>query len=619
MFEDTYSSEQVQRIVLNECDGDLNIEAHDEPQIMLFCDEQPRAIKLENGALMIKGVEDDLNIRIPYGLQLIIDSVSGDTSIRGAGEVSLSNANSDVSLAECSGTLRLAEVHSDLQVEDSGSLIISSEVHGEATLRRVGQIELNNVQGDVSIEDAQIVSIRRIHGELSAKRVAGSLRVEAVEGDVSVKDISGEVSIGSANGEALFEGIGQLVAGSVGGDLHARRVAGALRIGNVGGDADVGEVDAQIDIGNVGGDCVLKAAAALLNIGNVGSDLRLSSDFPVGSTTRVHVGGDARIELPNDANVVVKAFVGGEVSGKRGIRGSGPCSFVFGAGAATLSLHVGGDLDLRGGGEPRSTGERWEATGEEFGRGMERWGEEFGRDMERWGEEFGRDMERFGRDIEQAGPGRAEEITRKIEERTREIRERTERAAREAEERARRAEERARRGEERARRHGEHGEHGEERKERVRIVINDREWRFDPERVNQLKERARQAAAEGIAGALEAVERALAGMAIPSSPSAPTPPTPPSPSPVMPMAPMPPVPPIRPMPPMPGATQRVEVEVVDNLTSAEGQMPATGVTVKIPTPAESATLEEQRAAILQMVAEGRITPEEGDLLLESIG
>nr|PZN35591.1 MAG: hypothetical protein DIU80_01445 [Chloroflexota bacterium] len=32
-----------------------------------------------------------------------------------------------------------------------------------------------------------------------------------------------------------------------------------------------------------------------------------------------------------------------------------------------------------------------------------------------------------------------------------------------------------------------------------------------------------------------------------------------------------------------------------------------------------ATPDERRAAILRMVAEGRITPEEGDLLLEALG
>ncbi|MFQ3631930.1 SHOCT-like domain-containing protein, partial [Roseiflexus sp.] len=39
----------------------------------------------------------------------------------------------------------------------------------------------------------------------------------------------------------------------------------------------------------------------------------------------------------------------------------------------------------------------------------------------------------------------------------------------------------------------------------------------------------------------------------------------------------------------------------------------------VTTQSPGATLEEQRAAILRMVAEGRITPEEADLLLEALG
>ncbi|MDZ4719940.1 MAG: hypothetical protein SH847_15930, partial [Roseiflexaceae bacterium] len=143
------------------------------------------------------------------------------------------------------------------------------------------------------------------------------------------------------------------------------------------------------------------------------------------------------------------------------------------------------------------------------------------------------------------------------------------------------------------------------------------------ERIERLKTQARQAAAEGVSGALEAVERALAGIAIP------TPPTPPTP-PVAPMAPTPPVPPVPPVAPVVAHTSvsadsTLNVPVVaDVLIDAPQPLPATGVTVKI-TPAmagehaaPSASLEEQRATILRLVAEGRITPEEGDLLLESL-
>ncbi|MBC8162957.1 MAG: hypothetical protein H7Z42_17250, partial [Roseiflexaceae bacterium] len=43
--------------------------------------------------------------------------------------------------------------------------------------------------------------------------------------------------------------------------------------------------------------------------------------------------------------------------------------------------------------------------------------------------------------------------------------------------------------------------------------------------------------------------------------------------------------------------------------------PATGATVKLATPRNT---EAERAAILQMIADGRLSPEEGDMLLEAL-
>ncbi|HNP73300.1 MAG TPA: hypothetical protein PKK15_19465, partial [Kouleothrix sp.] len=58
--------------------------------------------------------------------------------------------------------------------------------------------------------------------------------------------------------------------------------------------------------------------------------------------------------------------------------------------------------------------------------------------------------------------------------------------------------------------------------------------------------------------------------------------------------------------------------------------PATGQTIRIDSvpagaeapeqaAAEPRDIETERAAILQMVAEGRISPEEGDMLLDALG
>ena len=128
--------------------------------------------------------------------------------------------------------------------------------------------------------------------------------------------------------------------------------------------------------------------------------------------------------------------------------------------------------------------------------------------------------------------------------------------------------------------------------------INDREWRFDAERVERLKQQAREAAKEGLTGALAAIERALAGMGVPPEPGAPEPPRPPT-------------PPDPPQAPATGQTIRI-----DTLDARTGGSPEVEAERQV---AEPPNVEQERAAILQMVAEGRISPDEGDMLLDALG
>ncbi|MGH2507451.1 MAG: SHOCT-like domain-containing protein, partial [Ktedonobacteraceae bacterium] len=123
--------------------------------------------------------------------------------------------------------------------------------------------------------------------------------------------------------------------------------------------------------------------------------------------------------------------------------------------------------------------------------------------------------------------------------------------------------EHAHKAEERARRMGQ-------RAQRTYVRVNEREWQMNPERFNDLVNRATQAAMEGVTGAMEAVEHAVSNLNM--------------------SRPIPPVPPVPPMPPQPHTPL--------------GEQP---------------NVEQEREAILRMIAEGRITPEEGDMLLEGLG
>ncbi len=262
---------------------------------------------------------------------------------------------------------------------------------------------------------------------------------------------------------------------------------------------------------------------AALEVGSVGGDLELQATFPAGSHTRLNVGGDASIELPENANLSIRAAVGGDVTGQSvAFEGGNMISLVYGDGAADLELSVGGDLELRGAGDPRSSTSS--SSWGDFGKEMS----ELGREMGRLGQELGLEIAAA---FQEAGWSQGSEWSKDLK---RKMDEQARRAQRQAEESARKAQKQA----EEAARHG--GEHAS----RVRVRVNDREWRMDPERLERLKDQARRAATEGIVGALEAVEQAIGNLGFPKSPKPPVPPTPPS----------------SPPPPAAGQTSRTENE-----------------------------------------------------------
>ena len=80
---------------------------------------------------------------------------------------------------------------------------------------------------------------------------------------------------------------------------------------------------------------------------------------------------------------------------------------------------------------------------------------------------------------------------------------------------------------------------------------------------------------------------------------------------------MPPAPPSSPPPPTTGQTLRTDTEGVTQREPST-QQTAGGEDVSATSGTEP-DLEQEREAILRMIAEGRISPEEGDMLLEGLG
>lgn len=472
-------------------------------------------------------------------LQLRVDGCGGTVQISGqeGSTIEINGAEAlDAYLQHHGSTLQISGYPSDLQV----------------TLPRRASVELHGIGNNVEV---------RAVAELGAQSLA-SLTARGVGGDVRAAQVK-QITLDSVGGDARIEAGSQTVTiGRIGGNLHVAQ-AEQLSLHTVGGDTQVDEVGQLLKLGQTGGQLRLRwrSGGQLLGEGNVSGS----------------VGGEVRLELPETAALTLSAIVGGGLEGSGSgwelRRGPGRHQLIFGEGGGQLRLVVGGELQVRGGTEPRQ---------ESFG-GMP-WGGEW----DEWRgamDGFGQEMRGIGRELEELGRNLARELSGLGRDIAREVRVAGRDARRSAQE--------------------DFGP-GARRGPRMRVRFNDHEFNLDPEQIERIKREARSAAASGIARAQEAVEQALQQWQQSSRPLRPGPPPRPG---TPPRGPVPPTPPFGGREGYTGQTVRIDRE--------EGEAPAAGQSAA----QASATPQDrdaERLAILRMVHEGRLAPDEAEVLLRGL-
>lgn len=590
-MQQTFSAAKEPKIIIRDVSGDLKVQSWDQASISVESDDSVGEHHQEGDTLILGNCDSDVVLRVPLDAEIVATGVEGDVSISNVRRVELHRVEGDVTLEKIGlgvdieligEAIAIDRISGDLSVQNATSLRTKETIEGDVALNNVALIEMENIEGDFVLKHSETAVIGSVGGDMLVEDIADALSCGNIGGDCQIKaGEKAELAIGNVGGDLVVEQAVSVRLGSAGGDCVLRSVRGVAEIGNVGGDASFNDIGGTLQMGNIGGDASFKSLQGSIEIANIGSDLLLEAAFPAGSSTRLNVGGDAVVMLPPHPDLTLRAAVGGDIAGPNMMAGKSGnwINQTYGNGAAQLELHVGGDLLVRGGDQPRTSS----SSGG--------WGAEFAAEMSelgRLGEELGRMGQEIGQEIsaefEKTGWGSAAKWTDSV---TSKINEQMRRAQRKIDEQVRRAGERARKA--------------DNQKPRVRVRFNEREWQLDPQRLEQIKAQASKAASEGIANAMEAVERAISNIHIPTPPTPPTPP----PFPGSPVPPTPPPPPGAPQPFSPGPS-----------TGAPNTPPPT---TGNSTPAPAPDLDAEREAILRMIAEGRISPEEGDLLLEGLG
>jgi hypothetical protein len=329
----TFPAGEAPRVALVECEGTLTIEAWEERGIAVESQRDASVPAQAGDTLVLRGIIDDLRLRVPGDAVVTVERQLGDVTARGIAALTVDRADGDLRI-ERVANVRLRDIYGHMLIDGAESLAIE----GREELRRREPRESHNVE----VRNVGTANIEYVSGHLTLAEV-GNANAIAVGGHTTARGIGGDLRIRSIGGGCTVHVVsGSLEFADVGGACEIKGVGGELSINKVGGGAEIVEVGAVRRLGAIGGKLTLR-------------DAPLSQHFAAEAPARITVGGSARVELPDQPNLALRVTAGGKIRGT-GIdsRAGHLATLIYGEGTGQLSLTVGGSLELSGAATPRS-------------------------------------------------------------------------------------------------------------------------------------------------------------------------------------------------------------------------------------------------------------------------
>lgn len=155
----TISAGSTPKIVIENIGGDLSLVGWESDEILFKADDDAMRFAQEGNEVKVS-CDDDISIRVPKAASVHIQNIRGDASIRGV-----------------MGEIELQEIGGDLSIRDVDSVVID-------TIR--SDFSLRTARGNLSVKHA--------HSDVSIREVDGNVSLESVADDLALRDVRGNVS-----------------------------------------------------------------------------------------------------------------------------------------------------------------------------------------------------------------------------------------------------------------------------------------------------------------------------------------------------------------------------------------------------------------------------------------
>lgn len=285
--------------------------------------------------------------------KVIVEIIDGDLSVVGWDGDFLIKGDEEEYRVEEKGDEILLSCDGDLSLRvPKGASFQFKKVSGDASMRGVkGGIQLDEIEGDLSVRDVDSVSIGIIHADFSLRGSSGDLYVKNAHGDVSIRDVEGNINLES-----------------VADDLAVRGVKGNVKV-------------------------------------NVGEDVIVYLEPKADGNYSVVAGDDILLVLPTDSNATLSIqgdSIDVDLPGVEQDEDASERTVVLGDGSAKILLSAGGDVRVS---DREDAGRFAQDFGNFAGLNVD-WsdfGDRIASQMERAAEQVARQAERAARRAEEAG------------------------------------------------------------------------------------------------------------------------------------------------------------------------------------------------------------------------
>ncbi len=180
----TISAGKFPKIRIDSIDGDLSVVGWDAEEILLKTDEDELRLQ-QNGDEVVFSCTDDVSLRVPREAFLFIDRIGGDAALRGV-----------------TGNVEIGEIDNDLSIREAGSVAIDT-VRSDFSLRGArGNLYVKNAGGDVSIRDVEgSVTLDSVADDLALRGARGNIKVNVGEDVVIYLEpkVDGDYSISAGD------------------------------------------------------------------------------------------------------------------------------------------------------------------------------------------------------------------------------------------------------------------------------------------------------------------------------------------------------------------------------------------------------------------------------------